>query len=87
MNEAVSLILTHGQIAILCSVQKHRIIQNILSTMFWGFPSGSVEKNPPAMQETQERRVPSLSWEDPMKKEITTLSSILAWKIPWKEEP
>ena len=55
--------------------------------MFWGFPSGSLEKNPPAMQETQERRVPSLSWEDPMKKEITTLSSILAWKIPWKEEP
>ena len=55
--------------------------------MFWGFPSGSVVKNPPEMQETQERRVPSLSREDPMKKEITSLSSILAWKIPWKVEP
>ena len=41
-------------------------------------------KNPPAMQETQAR---SLSWEDPLKKEMSTLSSILAWRIPWTEEP
>ena len=27
------------------------------------------------------------SWEDPLEKEMTTHSSILAWKIPWKEEP
>ena len=40
-------------------------------------------KNPPAMQETQ---VWSLSWEDPMKG-MTTHSSILAWRIPWTEEP
>ena len=31
--------------------------------------------------------VPSLGWEDPLEKEITTHSSILAWKIPWMEEP
>ena len=37
-----------------------------------------------AMQET---RVPLLGQEDPMQKEIATHSSILAWKIPWTEEP
>ena len=36
------------------------------------------------MQETQ---VQSLGWEDPQKKEMATHSSILAWKIPWMEEP
>ena len=38
----------------------------------------------PAMQETW---VPSLGWEDPLEKEMTTHSSILAWRIPWTEEP
>ena len=38
----------------------------------------------PAMQETQ---VQSLGWEDSLQKEMTTHSSILAWKIPWTEEP
>ena len=38
----------------------------------------------PAMQETQ---ILSLGWEDPLKKEMATHSSILAWKIPWTEEP
>ena len=41
-------------------------------------------KNLPAMQETQVR---FLSEEDPLEKEITTHSSILAWKTPWTEEP
>ena len=41
-------------------------------------------KNPPAMQETQ---VQSLSQEDPLEKEMATHSGILAWKIPWTEEP
>ena len=43
-------------------------------------------KNPSAMQETQ---VQSLGWEDPLEKEMATHSSILilAWKIPWIEEP
>ena len=39
------------------------------------------------MQETQEMWVWSLGWEDPLEKEMTTHSSILAWKIPWTEEP
>ena len=43
-------------------------------------------KTLPAMQETQDRRVRSLSQEDPLQKEMTTHSSILAWKGPWAEE-
>ena len=39
------------------------------------------------MQETQEMWVRSLGWENPLEKEIATHSSILAWKIPWTEEP
>ena len=39
-------------------------------------------KNPPAVQETQ---VQSLGGEDPLKKEMATHRSILAWKIPWTE--
>ena len=39
------------------------------------------------MQETQETQVQTLGWEDPLEEEMTTHSSILAWKIPWTEEP
>ena len=41
-------------------------------------------KNLPIVQET---RVQSLGWEDPLEKERATHFSILAWKIPWTEEP
>ena len=41
-------------------------------------------KTLPAMLETQ---VPSLKWEDPLEKGLATYSSILAWRIPWTEEP
>ena len=41
-------------------------------------------KNPPAMQETW---VQSLGWEDPLEKGMATHCSILAWRIPWTEEP
>ena len=43
-----------------------------------------IVKTLPAVQETQ---VQSLNWEDPLEKEMATPSSILAWKIPWTEEP
>ena len=39
------------------------------------------------MQEIQETQVQSLGWEDPLEKEMATHCSILAWKIPWTEEP
>ena len=41
-------------------------------------------KNPPVMWETQ---VLSLGWEDSLEKGIGTQSNILAWRIPWTEEP
>ena len=48
------------------------------------FPGGSAVKNPPTVQEL---RVQSLSWEDRLEKGMATHSSILAWRIPWTEEP
>ena len=49
-------------------------------------------KHLPAMRETRvdpwvKTRVGSLGWEDPLEKEMATHSSILAWRIPWREEP
>ena len=41
-------------------------------------------KNQPALQKTQ---VPFLGQEDPLEEEMVTYSSILAWRIPWTEEP
>ena len=48
------------------------------------FLGGAVVKNLPA---NAEKRVQSLSWEDPLEKEMASQSSILAWEIPWTEEP
>ena len=50
----------------------------------WGFPCDSVVKNLPVMQETQ---VSSPSGKDLLEKGMATHSSILAWEIPWTEEP
>jgi len=49
-----------------------------------GFQGGSVVKN---LSAVQERRVQSLGWEDSLEKKMATHSSILAWGIPWTEEP
>ena len=51
---------------------------------FRGFLGGSVVKNTPVMQETS---VWYLGQEDPLQKGMATHSSILAWRIPWTEEP
>ena len=50
----------------------------------WAFSVAQPVKNRPAMQETQGH---SLDREDPLEKEMATHSSILAWRIPWTEEP
>ena len=52
--------------------------------MLWASLVAQTVKNPPATQETQ---VQSLGWEDPLEKDMATDSSILAWEIPWTEEP
>ena len=56
----------------------------VFSSLLWGLPSGLVVKNLPAIQEMQVR---SLGQEDPLEEDMATHSSILAWRIPWTEEP
>jgi len=46
-----------------------------------------VVKNPSTRQEMQDTWVWSLGQEDPLEEGIATHSSILSWRIPWKEEP
>ena len=48
-------------------------------------PGGSAVENPPARQESQETQVRAL--EDLLEEKMATHSSILAWRIPWTEEP
>ena len=55
-------------------------------TIFNGLPSGSGVKNPPARQGTQGTQVQSPGEEDPLEKEMTVHSRVLAWRIPWTEE-
>ena len=50
----------------------------------WTYLVAQTVKRLPTMEETQ---VQSLGWEDLLEKEMATHSSILAWKIPWTEEP
>ena len=57
------------------------MIRQSLST---GFPGDLEVKNPPAMQEMQVR---ALGQEDPLERETATHSNVLAWRIPWREEP
>ena len=48
---------------------------------------GTVVKNPPANAGDSELRLRSLVWEDLLKEGLETHYSIVAWKIPWTEEP
>ena len=69
--------------------QKRENMTNITNTIHstsivWASLVAQMVKNLPAMQET---RVWSLGWEDILEKEMATHSSILAWRIPWTEEP
>ena len=51
-----------------------------------GFPDGKVVKNPPANAGNAGDMGSIPGWEDPLEKEMATLSSILTWRIPWTEE-
>ena len=59
------------------------LIYSVLESVWAPLVAQSVKKLP-AVQETQ---VQSLDQEDPLEKEMATRSSILAWRIPWTEEP
>ena len=58
-----------------------------VSKEFHCTPEAYQVKNTPAMQETEGTRIQSLSQEGLQEEEMGTQSSILAWKIPWTEEP
>ena len=79
-----------GSILSCFSVEGHLDFPSVLAIVnsaalnIGGYPGGSVVKNLPAVQETQ---VGSLGQEDPLEKGMATQSSILAWRIPWTEEP
>ena len=51
------------------------------------FPGGSVVRTLPAMKEPQEMQVRSLGREDALEEGTATHSSVLAWRIPWTEDP
>ena len=76
------------------SKEESGLFQSFVDKIVWGSqsealvlsiitPGGSVVKNLPAKQETQ---VQSLGGEDSLEKEMATHSSVLAWKILWREE-
>ena len=73
-------------ISLMLSAMGHSHIKiRPLSARVWGSSLiAQLIKNLSARQET---RVRFLGWEDPLEKEMATHSSILAWRIPWREEP
>ena len=74
----VALFLSHGYE----ETERRKFREDLFYS--WGFPGGSMVNNPPA---NARDRVPFLGQEDPLEKEMATCSSILAWEIPWREEP
>ena len=62
----------------------HTHIFDYTHTYIWASLVAQTVKNLPAMWQT---RVQSTGQEDPLEKEMATHSSILAWRIPWTEEP
>ena len=59
-------------------------MKRIISIVLWASLVAQLVKNTPSMQETPLR---SLGWEDPLEEEMATHFSILAWEVPWTEEP
>ena len=57
------------------------------SVSLWATLMAQWVRNLLTMQETQETWVQTLGWKDYLEKEMETHSSILAWRIPWTEEP
>ena len=75
-------------VLILCNLNMYIIYNTIfyIHTLYLkGFPSGSAVKTLPAS--IGATWVQSLSQEDPLQEGIATHSSLLAWRIPWTEEP
>ena len=77
--------------------RRHQVVGyrscSCLSPIVWASQAAQVLKNPPAnagavgFNPTQQAWARSLGWGDPLEEEVATHSSILAWEIPWTEEP
>jgi len=71
----------------------HVAAHDIISFSFFfmaeysGFPGGASTKEPACQCRRQETRVQPVDWEDSLEKGTATHSRILAWRIPWTEEP
>ena len=68
-----------------CHVWSFALIH--IKSQMWASLMAQEVNNPLVMQETQKTWVWSLSWDDTLEEGMTTHSSILAWRIPWTEEP
>ena len=78
------MLLNYGFLLVLF-LSDHSASIELTSLPFkWASPVAQIVKDLPAIQETWVR---SLGQEDPLEKGMATHSSILAWKIPWTEEP
>ena len=78
----------------ICSFNNIQICNTVLLTTvtmlyitFLAFPGGTSGKEPASRCRRQETQVRSLGQEDPLEEGVATHSSILAWRIPWAEEP
>ena len=63
-----------------------KLYRNLIMILFLGFVLKVVFR-PNLYYAMQETQVQSLGWEDSLEKEMATHSSVLAWRIPWTEEP
>ena len=65
--------------------QRDTIPNKFWSWLLSGFPGGSAVQSLSECRSHRKMWVQSLGWEDPLEKGMATLSSILAWRIPWTE--
>ena len=60
---------------------------NLFCSRYWAFPDGASGKEHACQCRRHETRVRSLGQKDPLEESMATHSSMLAWRIPWTEEP
>ena len=71
------------------NIAKSKVSRDFMdsTTRYRGFTAGSAEESTCHCEERQETQVQPLGGEGPLEEEMATHSSILAWKLPWTEEP
>jgi len=84
MNISVQVLGEHALSHIQHKLPRSTVAGHVI---VWAFQVGQRWGIHPPMQETRETEIQSLEWEDSSQKEMATHSRVLAWKIPWTEEP